>query len=214
MPAPRPLSLTLRVTLWRARRPLAALACVAALLAVARTLAPDPPPTTPVTVTSRAVAAGHALTDADVRTVAWPRHLAPAGGVAEADARGRTSLVDLPPGVPLVPGVLAGERYDVAVPPGTVVVPVRLADPAVTSLLRPGDRVDLVRPTDAGPHEVVARRALVLRTDEPTGGGGPLGLGVTATGSAHAVVAVAPDEGRALAAAGAWGDLGAVIVDG
>src|SRR5699024_4515255 len=99
------------------------------------------------------------------------------------------------------------------VPPGAVVVPVRLADPAVTAMLRPGDRIDVVRAGDAG-HEMVAQRALVLQAEAPTAaGGGPLGLGGEGR-PGMTLVAVSPAEGRALAAAGTHGALGALIVDG
>lgn len=210
----RPPLLTVRVLAWRARHALVALGCAGALLVCARALAPPPPPTVDVAVTARAVPAGRAFDDADLRTVAWPVHLAPADVLPVADAYGRAGVVDLPAGVPLLAALLAGDRYDVEAPAGTVVVPVRLADPAVTALLRPGDRVDLVRPGDGGPVEVVARSALVLRTEHAAeGGAGPLGLGGAAE-SAHAVVAVGPAEGRALAAAAAWGELGAVLVSG
>lgn len=207
----RPPLLTARILLWRGRHVLVALACAAVVLGVVRTLAPAPPPTASVLVTARAVTAGQPIGDGDLRAEAWPQHLAPDGGLGHADVEGRTSLVDLPAGVPLVAGLLTGDRYDIAVPPGAVVVPVRLADQATTTLLRPGDRVDLVRPTDAGPADVVAHGALVLRAEAPAAESGPLGLG-GAPAAAHVVVAVGLGEGRALAAAGAWGELGAVLV--
>ncbi|WP_225755331.1 RcpC/CpaB family pilus assembly protein [Actinotalea sp. Marseille-Q4924] len=132
---------------------------------------------------------------------------------------GREALVDLPAGLPLVEGVLAGERFAVAAPAGTVVVAVRLADPAVTGLLRPGDRVDLVTaaPADGGAPgvaaDVVARGALVLDRTTVTDTTGPLGLtGPGNAGAVLTVVAVPPDEGRRLAAVVGWTDVGAVLV--
>lgn len=138
-------------------------------------------------------------------------------------------------GAMVVDGALVDDaRFGLAAPPGTVTVPVRLVDPAVARLLRPGDRVDLVAPDDgtvagllddgAGPADaadpgVLARAALVLEVlidpgPQATEDGGLAGW----TGSATldeplVVVAVAPEEGHRLAAAG-WGSLGAVMVQG
>jgi len=138
-------------------------------------------------------------------------------------------------GAVLSDGALVDDaRFGLPPPPGTVTVPVRLVDPAVARILRPGDRVDLVAPhggdgadpsgggagggTGAGPG-VLARAALVLEvvTEQPAGSGGDglaawTGQGV-AVDEPLVVVAVAPDEGHLLAAAG-WGSLGAVVVEG
>lgn len=135
----------------------------------------------------------------------------------------------------LVDGALVDDaRFGLAPPQGTVTVPVRLVDPAVARMLRPGDRVDLVAPGDgtvagvldggagvapAGEPGVLARAALVLEvsTDpgpEAAADGGLVGwTGSDAADEPLVVVAVAPEEGHRLAAAG-WGSLGAVMVQG
>lgn len=226
-----PRLLTLRVLVWRARRTLAVLAVATFALVVARTLAPPPATTTPVVVLARDVAAGSVLEAADLRVQAVPGCCVPGAATPDPDPLvGRTLAVAGTEGLAVVDGLLAGERFDVEPPPGTVVVPVLLDAPAAP-LLRPGDRVDLVptagswdpAPDDDGcpdpPDEacdaeastpVLARGALVLDVPEAPSGA-PLGLG-SATAGPSAVVAVTPDEGRALAAAGAGAPLGAVLV--
>lgn len=211
MSSDRPVLLTVRVLLWRGRGLLLVLGAVVAGAVVLRTLAPAPPVSTPVVVAARDVVPGTALTASDVRVRHWPVILLPAGTAQRADdVLGREPLVPLPAGAAVLDVQLAGERFAAAVPDGAVVVPVRLADPAVVALLRPGDRVDLVRPLQAGPPEVVARRALVVQADAGAAAG-LLDLG--GAEQSLVVVAVDADEGRALAAAGAWGEVGAVIVD-
>lgn len=235
MPTARaPRLLTLRVLAWRARRVTAVLVVAALALAVARTLAPPPAPTVGVVVLARDVAAGATLDAADLRLRALPGCCVPEAALDDPTALvGRTLLVTAPAGLPVVDGLLAGERFDVDPPPGTVVVPVRLGG-ATAPLLRPGDRVDLVPsagtwdgaagdgdactpddgdacadPDDAAP-PVLARGALVLEVPEPPAGG-TLGL-ASPEGEPSAVVAVTPDEGRVLASASAAAALGAVLV--
>ncbi|WP_188037840.1 SAF domain-containing protein, partial [Actinotalea sp. JY-7885] len=196
---------------------------VVVALAVARTAAPPPPATTPVVVVARDVAAGTVLDDDDVRLGGLPARCVPAGaGQDPADVVGRTVTVALPAGLPLVTGVMAGERFDVDPPDGTVVVPVHLAT-AVATTLRAGDRVDLVAARDTwGPSDdvtqdpappapsVLAHGALVVEVRTAADADGGLGAG-TAAADPTVLVAVPPDEGRALAA-DAGSALGAVLV--
>lgn len=210
--------LTVRVLFWRSRRLLLAAAVVAACLLVAREVAPPPEPTVPVLVTARPVAAGAALTEADLRIARLPSRLAPDGALAEpAEAIGHELLVALPRGLPLVVSLLDDGRFGRAAPPGTVTVPVRLVDPAVTRLLRPGDRIDLVAPgyePDGGAAVVVAQGAVVLDVVTPDDAGSGV-LWETSESAADpvTVVAVSPEEGHRLAGSG-WGSLGAVLVAG
>lgn len=213
-------ALALRVLAWRLRPLLLALGLVLACAAAARLAAPPPGPTAAVVVARADLAAGHALTADDLRTVRLPSRLAPGGAAADPGVLvGEHLAVDVPRGLPVVAAHLAGSRFARPAPPGTVAVPVHLADDAVAALLRPGDRVDLVAGADAwapDPRpEVLAEAALVLEvrtgTAEPAGG---LALGLAAAEPEPlVVVAVPPDAGHRIAAAAA-GAVGAVLVQG
>lgn len=238
MPLSPPLAL--RVLAWRVRHVGAALLVLAAACLVARQLAPAPEPTRAVVVAADDLPAGRELVATDLRTVAVPTRLVPTGlvGADPPDAAslvGRRVTLDVPAGLPLVPALLDDARFGLAPPEGTVTVPVRLADPAVAALLRPGDRVDLIAPRDAwsadgdpsgalggeggSPEDtgtVLAAAALVLgvpaQGDDDASAGG-LGELTQPDAEPLVVVAVAPAEGRRLAAS-AQGSVGAVLVQG
>lgn len=216
------LLLGLRVLAWRLRRAAAAVLVVLAACLVARQAAPPPPDTTDVVVAAADLTAGQVLAREDLRTVRLPSDLVPVGAVGKVAAlEGRSAVVDVPAGLPLVNGVLDADRFGISAPVGTVAVPIRLADAAVAALLRPGDRIDLVAPGDASPDPgdpaaaptVLARAAVVLEVshEEPAGDGGL--LGGRATSDPLVVVAVAVEEGHQLASA-VGGSLGAVLVQG
>ena len=189
-----PLPLPLRVAAWRARRAALPVAIVVAALLVSATLrtALTPPPAgIPVLVAARDLAAGHVLTERDLTVTHLPPSAAPASEIDRATVIGRELAVPVPAALPLVPTLLAGDRFALDPPEGAVVVALTPADATTTALLRPGDRVDLV--TEAG---VLARAALVLEITEPDA------AGLLGTAGAHVMVdAVTPAEGRALAAA-------------
>ncbi|QHT58141.1 flagellar biosynthesis protein FlgA [Cellulomonas sp. H30R-01] len=199
--------------LWRARPALLALTLAAAALGVVGALRPPPAPTVDLVVAARPLDAGATLVDGDVTVHAVPVAVAPDDVPADADVVvGRVTAVDLVAGTPLVPGVLVAP--DAAGPPGTVVTAVRLADEAAAALLRPGMRVDVLAATpDAGDGRVVATRALVLPT--PTTGElprDPTSFGADSGPAPPVLVAVTPDEARALAGASATALLSAVVV--
>lgn len=221
LPPPPPLSVRrppwrrrLRILLWRARVPFAAVALGLAAAVAVGELRPAPPVTVDVLVAAHDVPAGTVLTDADVRTAAVPPDTAVAGAQATGHASvvGQRTAVPVPAGLPLVPGVLAGGRL--AGPPGTVVAAVRLADGAVATLLQPGDRVDvLAASAQAGPGSAVARGALVLPAPAAQDrGSGLLGGSGEASASAPLMLAVQPEEAAALAGAAGTADLSAVVV--
>lgn len=218
-----PRLLGLRVLAWRLRRAAAAVLVVLVACLVARQAAPPPPDTTDVVVAALDLTAGQVLAREDLRTVRLPSGLVPAGTVGQVAAlEGRSAVVDVPAGLPLVDGVLDADRFGISAPAGTVAVPIRLADAAVAALLRPGDRIDLVAPGDASPDPgdpasaptVLARAAVVLEVsrEEPAGDGGLLG-GRATSSDPLVVVAVAVEEGHQLASA-VGGSLGAVLVQG
>lgn len=183
-PGPRPL-LVLRLLLWRARLPVAALLVGCACALVVEAVRPTPPATAPVLVVGHDVAAGERLTSRDVRLVRVPVDLVPTGSVRSVDDLPDATLaVPAPPGLPVVAGLFT--PTSVHGPPGTVVVPVRFADPDVAAMLTPGTVVDVLASGDGlggdeGAGRVVARRALVLAgpgdgavdggTTDPLGGG-------------------------------------------
>ena len=189
------LPLPLRVVAWRVRRAALPVAVVLAALLIAgavRTALAPPPAGVAVVVAARDLAPGHVLTGRDLAVTHLPPAAVPTGAVARPDALvGREVAVAVPAALPLLPGLLAGERFGIDPPEGTVVIALTPADAATAVLLRPGDRVDLV--TEAG---VIARAALVLEVTEPDAGG-LLG----AAGLPGVVVAVTSAEGHALAAA-------------
>jgi pilus assembly protein CpaB len=134
------------------------LAGLLALIAVGVAVLPDAP-TVDVLVAARDLAPGVPLAADDVRVVAVPPALAPAGAVPEAAAAlGRALVGAARSGEPLTDARLA------PVDPGVSSVAVRLADAGVVGLLRPGSRVDVV---GAGSHVLAADASVVaVRADE------------------------------------------------
>lgn len=213
-----------RLWLWRARVPVAAVLVGCACAAVVSAVRPTPPPTSPVLVLDRALAAGERLTPDDVRTVRLPVDLVPEGSLRVADELpAETLAVPGTPGLPVVPSLFT--RATVHGPPGTVVAPVRFADPGVAAMLTPGVVVDVLAGGDdlggtLGTGRVVAQGALVLAGPGDTDAGGagvadPLGGGLLGGGggaepSPLVLLAVTPEE--AVTLTGSSG-LGVVFVE-
>ncbi|HMO10328.1 MAG TPA: SAF domain-containing protein, partial [Actinotalea sp.] len=104
--------LTIRIWCWRARPALLALAAAVVVLVAARIVAPPAPHTVRVVVLAQDVAAGTSLAATDLRTVAVPPGQVPHGPSAEpGDWVGRSTVVALPAGLTVVPGLLAGSRF-------------------------------------------------------------------------------------------------------
>ncbi|WP_146927201.1 Flp pilus assembly protein CpaB [Cellulomonas xylanilytica] len=209
----RPIPLAVRATLWRTRFAVAAVFLGIAAACTVQALRPADPPTTPVVVASRPLAAGTPLTSTDVRLARFPVGVVPDDAPTDLDAvLDAATAVPLTAGTPVLPGLLADD--DVRGPPGTVVATVRFADPAVAGLLSPGMRVDVLAATaEGGPGGVVATRALVLPVAQRTASAqSPLGLGGSGDDSVPVLLAVSPDEAPALAGAAASALLSAVVV--
>lgn len=200
-----------RLLLWRARFPVAALLLGCACAVVVSALRPAPPPTAPVLVLDRPLGAGERLTPDDVRTVRLPVELVPDGSLRTTDELpGTTLAVPATPGLPVVPGLFTAAS--VHGPPGTVVAPVRFADPGVAAMLTPGVVVDVLADEEdlgsLGTGRVVARRALVLAGPDGSGsgtskaeglGGGLLGgSGANSDRAPLVLLAVSPEESVAL----------------
>ena len=113
------------------------LAGLLALVAVGVAVLPDGS-TVDVAVTARDLAPGVPLGADDVRLVAVPASLVPAGAVSERDALGRALAGAARSGEFLTDARLSPADPDVSS------VAVRLADAGVVALLRPGSRVDVV----------------------------------------------------------------------
>jgi len=216
--------------LWRLRFGVAAVLLGVAAALIVSELRPAPAPTVPVTVAAHDLTPGDALMATDVRLVAMPTALVPSGAhLRTDDVVGHSLVVGAPAGLPIVDGLLAGDRLATAGPPGTVVAPVRLSDPAVAALLRPGDRVDLLGAVGTADGEPIARplarRALVLADPgRLTGAGGRSGGadgvvggslvdgGTDPAAGSLTLVAVTPAEAAALAGSVGWANLSAVVV--
>jgi Flp pilus assembly protein CpaB len=113
------------------------LAGLLALVAVGVAVLPDGS-TVDVLVAARDLAPGVPLGADDVRTVAVPPSLSPAGAVSQGESLGRRLVSAARSGEPLTDARLT------PVDPGVSSVAVRLADTGVVGLLRPGSRVDVV----------------------------------------------------------------------
>lgn len=212
-----------RRVVWRHRVLLAALCCGLAAMGVVQALRPGPPPSTPVLVTTREVAAGTRLTGDDVALREVAVSLAPPAALRDRpQVVGLTAVVPLPAGAPLHTGIVSDGGVLASAPQGTVVVPVTLADDGVAALLRPGDRVDLLTPgstrSATGNREpatsYLARRALVLPTPAhrtpDDGAAGLLGGGTDPP--PVTLVAVDPAEAPDLSAIAGIGAVSAVLV--
>jgi Flp pilus assembly protein CpaB len=129
------------------RRLLAALLAGLAMLAGIAAVRPPAPATVTVLVAARDLAAGAALTLADLRSAALPPGAVPEGALRPGAAvLGRLVAGPVRRGEPLTdvrvlgPALLAAAARG----PDVVAVPVRFADAGAVTLLRPGDRVDVL----------------------------------------------------------------------
>ncbi|MER5262231.1 SAF domain-containing protein [Actinosynnema sp. NPDC002837] len=142
------------------------LAGLLALVAVGVAVLPDGS-TVDVLVAARDLAPGVPLGAEDVRVVAVPPSLSPAGALSPGDVLGRSLVSAARSGEPLTDARLT------TADPGVSSVAVRLADAGVVGLLRPGSRVDVVGPesdvlaTDASVVAVREGEVVVLSADRP-----------------------------------------------
>lgn len=157
----------LRRTMSRHRALLAAGLAAGAVASSLSVLAPRAEAGVGVLAAATDLAAGTALTAADLRLIQLPRALAPTGVlVALEPAIGRILAGPVRRGEPLTDVRLAGSDLLRADADGTVAVPVRIADAAAAALLTAGDRIDVLAATatPGGPPSarVVAADAQVL----------------------------------------------------
>lgn len=216
---------SLRRAVARHRRLLAAGLAAGSVAFGLGALAPDPPPTVPVVVTSRDLPAGTALGAGDLEVARVPDDLVPGGSapdptelvgrVLAGGARRGEAITD----VRLVGPALASADQ------GLVAAPVRLADAQVAGLVRVGDLVDvLAAGTDSGlgggwgraddsasasptPARVVASGARVLAVPAPD----PDALAATSLDGSLLLLAVTPAVAADLAAAATTGALSIIV---
>ncbi|TWE11742.1 SAF domain-containing protein [Rudaeicoccus suwonensis] len=190
----------------RARRVLCGLLLAAAVLALVSVVRPPAPATTRVLVAARDLPAGHRLTAADVRGVAWPAG-ATVPGILAADAVTGTLLVaPIHSGEPLTASrVRAAGRWS-GVADGQVVVSVPVTQGSVAQLVQPGDHIDLYDGASGRP--IGTDLAVVLaagtgdRADEASASSGSSS---TASGTTQLQVAVSRSQAAAIATANAAG---------
>ncbi len=136
-----------RRLLARRRRPIAAL--LAATAMGCALLSTRPAPGVEVLVAARDLPGGR-LTAADIRSVAFPPEVLPAGALRPgANLIGRMLAAPMRAGEPFTDTRLLGPGLLSAYGPGLVATPVRIADADAAGLLSPGDTIDiLAAPTD------------------------------------------------------------------
>ncbi len=196
----------------RHRRGLAATASALAVLCLGMALRPPAPATRDVVVAARDLPTGHRIAPHDLALAQVPAVIMPPGSSAEAGPlAGQVLAAPLLAGEPVSSARLAGSLAALAAPPGHVPLPVRFADPAAVGLLSAGQSVDILAShgmaddpaggSYAAPAQELAAHALVLAvTEQQFGDGGPTGP----TGASSAplvVVALTPDQARAVAGA-------------
>ena len=139
----------------------------------------------------------------------------PGSFTAVAQLSGERLATPLKQGSPLMPTSLVGAGLLTGAPPGSVAVSVRPADPAIVQLLNPGQLVDVVlgHPDGlqpSGPPTVLAAGAPILWTAEDGAEAWP-GAGDS---GAVVVLAAAPGEAAALAAASGAGQVHLILTGG
>ncbi|WP_349691452.1 SAF domain-containing protein [Actinopolymorpha sp. B11F2] len=157
-----------RAVSWH-RRLLAAGLAAAGMAVALHLTEPAPVPTATVLAAARDLPGGARLSDSDVRTVALPRDVIPAGALTPGDPRtGRILAGPVRAGAPLTDVDLVGPGLFHDRSEGELVAaPVRVADAGALALVRVGDRIDLLAAEtgveDArSPARYVVREARVL----------------------------------------------------
>lgn len=164
-------------------------------------------PGVPTVVAAHDLALGTELTAEDVRVEPRPSRQVPSGALtASAAAVGHVVSGPVLAGEVVTTARFRGPGQLTALPAGSVAVSVPLSDDALVSVLRPADVVSVLV---AGSGQTVASAAAVLAVDTPTSGV----LGSAGTGGAHLLLALGPDEARAVATAlGPPGAAGGLVI--
>lgn len=208
--------LRLRRFILRRRRLIAALLCCAAAGTAVQALLPPDPGKVRLVVAAADLPAGALITAGDLRTVPLPASAVPPDSFSDpAQLSGRRLATPLQQGSPLMQTSLVGTGLLTGAPPGSVAVSVRPADPALVQLISPGQLVDVVlagaeAEQGSGSPAVLAADAPVLWTASDGADSWP-GSGET---GAVVVLAAAPGEAAALAAASGSGRIHLVLTGG
>ena len=211
-----PVRSRLRRFVLRRRRLLAALLCCAAAGTGVQALLPPDSGEVRIVVSAADLPAGAVLTEQDLKILAVAAAAVPPGSfTAVAQLSGERLATPLKQGSPLMPTSLVGAGLLTGAPPGSVAVSVRPADPAIVQLLNPGQLVDVVlgHPDGlqpSGPPTVLAADAPILWTAEDGAEAWP-GAGDS---GAVVVLAAAPGEAAALAAASGAGQVHLILTGG
>ncbi|MDN3482190.1 Flp pilus assembly protein CpaB [Arthrobacter sp. APC 3897] len=207
----------MRRFLLRRRRLLAALLFCAAAGTAVQALLPPAAGEVSVVVSAADLPAGAVLTSRDLRTITVPAAAVPPGSfAAPGQTAGRRLATALQQGSPVLQTSLVGSGLLTGAPPGSVAVAVRPADPAMAGLLVPGQLVDVVL---AGPDGLqnpdgpvlLAAGTPILWTAAADGAAAWPGSAET---DALVVLAAAPDQAAALAAASGSGQVHLVLTGG
>jgi Flp pilus assembly protein CpaB len=174
-----------------------------ALLLTAAVLAAhsaEGPPRTATVVFARDLPAGHHLRPGDVRLVALPDDVRPAGALHDPGALpGRLLIGAARTGEPVTDVRVAAPGNN---PPGTSTVAIRIDDPGLAELLHAGTKVDVITPAaNERQQQVLASMVTVLtvrRTPADRGGAdserNPLVLLAVPTENAGSLAAAALDR--------------------
>lgn len=198
---------SVRLFVYRFRRPLAAASAALAVLLLAASLRPASTDLVDVIVAASDLPPGATLSAQDLSVTALPSGYLPPGAVMTAEAAvGRTIAGAISAGEPLTQSrlVATSPRAD-----GLHTVPVRLADAEAAALLAPGSVIDLVLASRDSAARVIAEGVQVVTVPQrpaSTGLAGP-----TRTAGSLVVVATDRRTAVALAAAGTQSGLGVVL---
>ncbi len=180
----------LRLALARRRRLLAAGLLAGSIAFAISAMSPSPPATSVVLAAARDLAGGATIRADDLRPVAMPPDVVPAGTVTDpARLTGRVLAVPVRAGEAITDVRLVGPSLLAGYGERIVAAPVRIADAGAARLVRPGDVID------------------VLAADEPEASAGAQARLVA---SGARVVVVPGDDGSLLAGDG-FGE-GALVV--
>ena len=161
--------------------------------------------------------AGAVLAAGDLRTVAVPAAAVPPDSfISPEQASGRRLATPLTRGSPLMQTSLVGTGLLTGAPPGSVAVSVRPADPAMAQLLAPGQLVDVVLGSLDQP-ETASGTTTLLAEDTPvlwTAVDGASAWPGSDGSGAMVVLAAAPEEAAALAAASGSGQVHLILTGG
>ncbi|MET4058534.1 pilus assembly protein CpaB [Arthrobacter sp. UYP6] len=210
------LTIRLRRFVLRRRRLLAALLCCAAAGAAVQALLPPESGDYALVVSAADLPAGALLTSRDLRTVSVPAAAVPPDSfTSPAQASGRRLATPLKRGSPLMQTSLVGTGLLTGAPPGSVAVAVRPSDPVMVQMLSPGQLVDVVLGSPDGQLAADAPALLiagapVLWTAADTDSAWP----ASAETGAVVVLATAPEQAAALAAAAGSGQVHLILAGG